>query len=168
MLITVDCGVTGQQEIALAQELGMRVIVTDHHTLPESLPPADVLLHPTVGDFPCKELCGAGLAYKLCCALTQKKILPCLELAGLATIADMVPLRGENRALAALGLRMMRDSARPGLRALLRVAGIGEQEEISGTQAAFMLAPRINACGRMASAGIALELMTTHDAARRH
>lgn len=166
LLITVDCGVTGQTEIALAQELGMRVIVTDHHTLPDPLPGADALLHPTLGDFPCKNLCGAGLAYKLCCALTGQQILPCLELAGLATVADMVPLLGENRTLAALGLKMMRQTARPGLRALLRVAGLDGQEEISGTQAAFLLAPRINACGRMASARIALELLTSRDTER--
>ena len=117
LLITVDCGVTAVQEIALAKSLGMQVILTDHHTLPAELPQADAALHPQLGDYPCRDLCGAGVAYKLACALTGKKILPSLELAGLATIADMVPLLGENRALAALGQRPNRQTARPGHRA---------------------------------------------------
>lgn len=166
LLITVDCGVTAVQEIALAKSLGMQVILTDHHTLPAELPQADAALHPQLGDYPCRDLCGAGIAYKLACALTGKKILPSLELAGLATIADMVPLLGENRALAALGLRAMRQTARPGLRALMQTAGMQESADIGGMQAAFLLAPRINACGRMDTADIALNLLSTGNAAR--
>lgn len=166
LMITVDCGVTAVQEIALAKRLGMQVILTDHHTLPQTLPEADAVLHPCVGEYPCRELCGAGVAYKLACALSGKPILPCLELAGLATIADMVPLLGENRALAALGLRAMRDTQRVGLRALMHTAGIEENTPVGGMQAGFLLAPRINACGRMDTADIALNLLTTANAAR--
>ena len=162
LMITVDCGITSVAEVSLAKELGMTVIVTDHHTPPETLPPADALLHPTRGAG-CPFLCGAGVAYKLACALTGEKVLPTLELCALATIADMVPLLEENRTLAALGLRRMQVTRRPGLRALLSVAGIPAGQEISGTQAAFQLAPRVNACGRMDTARIAVELMTTTD-----
>ncbi|MBQ9197215.1 MAG: single-stranded-DNA-specific exonuclease RecJ [Clostridia bacterium] len=164
LLITVDCGITSAEEAALARELGMRVIITDHHTIPAQLPPADAILHPQLGDYPCPFLCGAGTAYKLSCALTGRQTLPSLELCALATIADMVPLLEENRALAALGLRRMQMSLRPGLRALLSVAGIKGGEAVSGTQAAFQLAPRINACGRMETAQIAVRLLTAPDA----
>lgn len=166
LMITVDCGITAAEEVALAQKLGLRVIVTDHHTIPETLPPADAVLHPQRGAYPCPHLCGAGLAYKLACALLGRQVLPSLPLCGLATIADMVPLLGENRVLAALGLRAMQTAQRPGLRALLSVAGIKSGEAISGTQAAFQLAPRINACGRMDTARIALELLSTRDPLR--
>ena len=166
LLITVDCGITSVSEVALARELGMTVIVTDHHTIPAELPPAHAVLHPRLGNYPCPDLCGAGVSYKLSCALLGRRILPTLELCALATIADMVPLLGENRALAALGLRRMQMTARPGLRALLGVAGIQAGEVISGTQAAFLLAPRINACGRMDTAYIALELLTARDPLR--
>ena len=166
LMITVDCGITAVEEVALAKSLGMRVIVTDHHTIPPTLPPADVVLHPQLGDYPCPHLCGAGVAYKLACALTGRQTLPSLPLCGLATIADMVPLLGENRVLAALGLQAMQTAQRPGLRALLSVAGIKSGDSVSGTQAAFQLAPRINACGRMDTARIALELLSTRDALR--
>lgn len=165
LLITVDCGITSAAETALAKELGMTVIVTDHHTPPETLPPADAMLHPAFGAG-CSFLCGAGVAYKLACALTGAHTLPTVELCALATIADMVPLLEENRALAALGLDRMRATRRPGLRALLSAAGIPAGEAITGTQAAFQLAPRINACGRMDTARIAVELLTTRDPLR--
>ena len=163
LLITVDCGITSVEEVRLARELGLRVIVTDHHTPPAELPPADAILHPRLGEYPCKDLCGAGVAYKLSCALLGQTLLPTLELCALATIADMVPLLSENRALAALGLRRMRLTRRPGLKALLSVAGIRAGEEISGTQAAFQLAPRVNACGRMETARIAVDLFMARD-----
>ena len=166
LMITVDCGVTAVKEITLAKSLGMQVILTDHHTMPDQMPPADAVLHPQLGGYPCAQLCGAGVAYKLSCALTGKNVLPSLELAGLATIADMVPLLGENRALAALGLRAMRKTQRPGLRALMQTAGMKEDAEIGGMQAGFLLAPRINACGRMDTADIALNLLSTKNAAR--
>ena len=164
LLISVDCGITSVAEAALAKELGMQVIITDHHTIPAQLPPADAILHAQLGEYPCRDLCGAGTAYKLCCALTGQQILPSLELCALATIADMVPLLGENRALAALGLQRMQHTLRPGLRALLSVAGIRSGDPITGTQAAFQLAPRVNACGRMDTAQIAVRLFTAADA----
>ena len=166
LLITVDCGITAVPEVALAKDLGMSVLLTDHHTLCDPLPGADAILHPQLGNYPCPNLCGAGVAYKLSCALLGQQVLPTLELCALATIADMVPLLGENRVLAALGLQRMSLTARPGLRALLSVAGIAAGTAITGMQAAFQLAPRINACGRMETANIALDLLTAADPLR--
>ena len=124
LMITVDCGITAVEEIALAKSLGMNVILTDHHTPPDPLPAADAILHPQLGGYPCSSLCGAGTAYKLACALSGKQIIPTLPLCALATVADMVPLLGENRTLAALGLAAMADTSNIGLRALLRVSGL--------------------------------------------
>ena len=166
LLITVDCGITSAEEVALAREKGMTVIVSDHHTIPAQLPPAEAILHPQLGEYPCPHLCGTGVAYQLSRALLGERILPSLELCALATIADMVPLLSENRALAALGLRRMGVTRRPGLRALLAAAGIPAGEPVTGTQAAFLLAPRINACGRMESARIAVDLLTAADPAQ--
>ncbi len=166
LMITVDCGITAVEEIALAKSLGMNVILTDHHTPPNPLPAADAILHPQLGGYPCSNLCGAGTAYKLACALSGKQILSTLPLCALATVADMVPLLGENRTLASLGLAAMSDTSIVGLRALMRVSGIRSGEAVTGQQAGFQLAPRINACGRMETAQIALELLSTRDPAR--
>lgn len=166
VLVTVDCGITSTEEVRLAREMGMQVIVTDHHTMQEELPLADVTLHPAAGSYENPQLCGAGVAFKLACALLGGVSDELLELSALATIADMVPLLGENRAIAALGLRHMAHTARPGLRELMHIAGMTEGEPVSGIQCGFLLAPRINACGRMDTADIALEMLTTRDPAR--
>lgn len=163
LLITVDCGITSVSEVTLAKELGVQVIVTDHHTPQEELPPADAIVHAALGDYPCKTLCGAGTAWKIACALEDRIVYESMDLAALATIADMVPLLEENRVIAALGLKEMEKPLHPGLHALLRIAGIDPGSAISGTQAAFQLTPRINACGRMDTAMIALELLLTRD-----
>lgn len=160
MLISVDCGITSVREVQAARERGMTVIITDHHTLPETLPPADAVLSPLVGAYPFPYLCGAGVAWKLSWALkglafAEKQ----LDLAGLATMADMVPLHGENRVLAALGIRAMSFTARPGLRKLKEVARIAEGGVLSGDQMVFQLAPRLNAGGRLSTAMDALELL---------
>ena len=166
LMITVDCGITSVHEVKIAKDLGMQVIVTDHHTPQEELPPADAIVHAALGDYPCKALCGAGTAWKIACALEGRTVHESMDLAALATIADMVPLLQENRVIAALGLKEMEKPTHPGLHALMRVAGMEVGEAISGTQAAFQLAPRINACGRMDTALIALDLVLTRDAAK--
>ena len=166
VLITVDCGITGVNEVRLAQEMGMQVIVTDHHTAQEDVPTADALLHPNDGAYENNVLCGAGVAFKLASALLGRVATELLDLAALATIADMVPLLGENRAIAALGVQRMPLSPRPGLQALMQISGIQPGTPVSGMQCAFQLAPRINACGRMDTADIALELLTTRSPAR--
>lgn len=162
LLISVDCGITGEAETKRAKQLGMRVIITDHHALPEVLPAADALIHPLLPDAEATPLCGAGIAWKLACALLgEKAAAKSLDLAALATIADLVPLTGENRVLTALGLSALGKTRRPGLQALMRAAGIKEGAPVSAEQVAFQLAPRLNAGGRLSTASDALQLLVT-------
>ena len=164
ILITVDCGITGAAEVARAKELGMDVIVTDHHRHGDVLPPADAVVTPLLGDYPFPFLCGAGVAWKLALALLGDRAEPLMEAAALATVADMVPLTGENRVIVALGLKMAAATSRPGLRAVMNRAGI--EGKITSDQVAFQIAPRMNACGRMESAQTALEMLLTRDPLR--
>ena len=125
LVITVDCGITSVREVSLAKELGMQVIITDHHALPDELPPADAVIDPLMAPYPFRGLCGAGVAYQLCRALLgEAAAQDCLDLAALATVADMVPLRDENRAIVTHGLKAIEQTRRPGLKALIRVAAI--------------------------------------------
>ena len=162
VLVTVDCGITSVQEVALAREKGMRVIVTDHHRHGETLPPADAVISPLLGDYPFPFLCGAGVAWKLAMALLRGGALPLMELAALATVADMVSLTGENRVIVSLGLQKLSATARPGLKAVMNRAGIRGQ--VTSDQVGFQIAPRMNACGRLASARIALNMLLTRNA----
>ena len=162
LLITVDCGITSVEEVKRAKELGMTVIVTDHHRHGDTLPPADAVISPLLGDYPFPYLCGAGVAWKLARALLGEKAEALLEIAAIATVADMVSLTGENRAITALGLEMLARTERPGLRALMSRAGI--QGKVSSDQVAFQIAPRMNACGRMESAQTALKMLLTKNA----
>ncbi len=166
LLVTVDCGITGTEEVKLARELGMQVIVTDHHQLGPELPPADAVLNPLMGEYPFRRLCGAGVVLKLIHALGG--ILAAaeyLDLAALATIADLVPMTEENRVIAALGLERLSDTKRPGLAALMEAAGM-DGKTVRAGQVAFQLAPRINAGGRLKSASLGAELILTSDAAQ--
>lgn len=168
LLITVDCGITCAAEVARAQALGMRVIVTDHHQLPPQLPECEAVLNPLMGDYPFRRLCGAGVAFKLVQALGgSEAIEPLWELAALATVADIVPLLGENRVIVAHGLRAMAETKRPGLLALMESAGV-EPQRVCASDVAYRMAPRINAGGRLALASRGVELLTTRrmDAAR--
>ena len=169
LMLTVDCGITAVSEVALAKELGLQVIVTDHHQLGPQLPPADAVLNPLMGVYPFRRLCGAGVALKLIEALGGLSLSQeYLDLAALATIADLVPLQGENRVIAALGLDKMAHAKRPGLMALMEVAGIWGKgnKGVTASQVAFGLAPRLNAGGRLKSAALGVELLLTQDAAR--
>ena len=163
LLITVDCGITSETEVQRAKELGMTVIVTDHHRHGEQLPPADAVISPLLHDYPFPFLCGAGVAWKLALALIGEKAMPLMEIAALATVADMVSLTGENRVIVALGLKQLSETRRPGLRALMGRAGI--QGKVSSDQVGFQIAPRMNACGRMESARTALDMLITRDEA---
>ena len=124
LIISVDCGITSQREVAYVKGLGRDIIVTDHHQLPPVLPEC-LCLDPLMGDYPFRRLCGAGVVMKLLQALGGMDALePYWDLAALGTIADIVPLVDENRVLASLGLKRMNERLRPGLRALCRVAGL--------------------------------------------
>ena len=161
LLITVDCGITCPAEVARAIELGMRVIVTDHHQLGPQLPECSAVLNPLLGNYPFRRLCGAGVAFKLVQALGGMEAIQSLwELAALATIADIVPLLDENRVIVSFGLKAMAVSQRPGLIALMESAGV-DPKNVSASDVAFRMAPRINAGGRLALASRGVELLTT-------
>jgi single-stranded-DNA-specific exonuclease len=180
LVITVDTGMRALAEAEAARRLGMDLIVTDHH-LPDAhnaLPQALAILNPNQPgcSYPEKSLCGAAIALKLAQALlerrdperTREKTLPSfLKMAAIATIADAVPLRGENRTIAALGLRELRRPMGVGLRALFAAAALNpNSKQLTGFDVAFRLAPRINAAGRMDVASEVIELFTTRDLGR--
>ncbi len=168
LLITVDCGITSTQEIERAREMGMTTILTDHHECPYVLPKADYILNPKRQEetYPFDSLCGAGIAFKLSQALIGDAALEMIDIAALATIADIVPLLGENRAIAALGLRRLNEDPNPGIGALIKKACVKRTSNIDAQTVSFVLAPRINAAGRISTAKVAFELLTENDSAR--
>lgn len=170
VLVSVDCGISAVQETAcIAGE--MELIITDHHLPGEQLPSALAVVDPHRVDctYPDKNLSGVGVAFKLCQALwqtiRQEDYEADLELVALGTVADIVPLLGENRKIVSLGLQRMQDSTLPGIQALLRVADL-KDKTLNAGHIGFMLAPRLNAAGRMASATAGTELLLTTNAAR--
>ncbi|MHB1653397.1 MAG: single-stranded-DNA-specific exonuclease RecJ [Desulfitobacteriaceae bacterium] len=175
VIITVDCGITACEEIEIARQLGIDVIISDHHEPPETLPNALAILNPKVDDnYPFRELAGVGVAFKLAQALFQrfknKDIGPyaereVLDLVALGTISDVVPLVGENRILVREGLKQMEETVHIGLAVLLKECGL-EDKTLKAGQIAFIIAPRINAAGRMDSARAGLELLLTGDPER--
>ncbi len=168
LIVTVDCGVSSVTEVELARSLGIDVIITDHHVPPALLPNATAIINPVIpgSEYPFSHLCGAGLALKLAQGLCQLMGLPTprhlLELVALGTIADMVPLRDENRYLVQEGLVELAQTHRPGLRALYRLARL-EGKPITAETVAFQIAPRLNAAGRMGHAIDSLQLLTTQN-----
>src|SRR4051812_14381229 len=172
LLVTVDCAITAVDEVAAAGAAGMEVVVTDHHTpRADGALPAAAIVHPVVGAYPCADLCATGVAHKLAQALLEAagddptRADEDLDLVALATVADVVSLTGENRALVRRGLKALGSTRKPGLRALMDVARV----DPSGVDAAaigFRLAPRINAAGRLHRADAGLELLLTGDEAR--
>jgi single-stranded-DNA-specific exonuclease len=165
LLITADCGITCPEEVATARGAGMDVIVTDHHEPGADLPDCPIL-HPRLVGYPFGELCAAGVAYKLASALLGPEEAEAdLDLVALATVADLVPLRGENRALVRKGLAIARSGRRLGLRALCVAAKV-PLERLDEGDFAFRLGPRINAAGRLYRADAGVELMLTADEAR--
>jgi single-stranded-DNA-specific exonuclease len=165
LVLTVDCGITAVDEVRHARELGLEVIVTDHHRPGESLPDCPlVATRPSTYPFP--DLCGTGVVYKLGQALlgAESEVLRRhLDLVALATIADVVPLVGENRSLAIAGLRTLARTQKPGLRALMKAARV-DPATVDAGNVGFRLAPRINAAGRLGHPRAALELLLTDDA----
>lgn len=163
LLLTVDCGITSVAEVALARELGMEVLVTDHHQQADELPDCPIL-HPEVSGYPFASLCGTAVAWKLACALGEGPERD-LDLVALATVADVVPLVGENRCLVRKGLAEIRRAQRPGIRALLQAAKC-EPDRLDEGDLGFRLAPRINAAGRLYRADAGVELFLTDDEER--
>ena len=164
LVVTVDCGITAVQEVAEARARGLDVVVTDHHRPGPELPDCpSVVTRPSGYPFP--ELCGTGVVLRLGEALLGAEALAeDLDLVGVATIADVVPLVDENRALAAAGLRRLARTTKPGLRALMRSARV-DPASLDAGSVGFRLAPRLNAAGRLGHPGVALQLLLTEDAA---
>jgi single-stranded-DNA-specific exonuclease len=161
LVLTVDCGITAVDEVAQAKELGLQVVVTDHHRAGETLPACPVVAtRPSSYPFP--ELCGTGVVYKLAQALGAEGLDKQLDLVALATVADVVPLLDENRGLVAAGLKRLAVTTNPGLRALMSVARVDPATADAGA-IGFRLAPRINAAGRLGHPATALELLLTDD-----
>jgi single-stranded-DNA-specific exonuclease len=172
LLVTADCAITAVEEVAAARAAGLDVVVTDHHSpRADGLLPDSAIVHPAVCGYPCADLCAAGVAYKLAAALLAAAgrdpagADADLDLVALATVADCVPLRGENRRLVRAGLRALATTRRPGLRALMRVAR-ADPARIDAHAVGFRLAPRINAAGRLERADAGLELVLTQDDVR--
>jgi len=162
LLLTADCGITCPNEVASARRAGLQAIVTDHHEPGARLPECPVL-HPRLDGYPFGELCAAGVAYKLATALLGPERADLeLDLVALATVADLVPLRGENRALVRRGLATARRARRVGLRALCAASGV-DPGRLDEGDVAFRLGPRINAAGRLYRADAGVELMLTED-----
>src|SRR5438128_379602 len=165
LVLTVDCGITAVEEVRRARELGLDVVVTDHHRPGERLPDCPIVAT-RPSDYPFPELCGTGVVYKLGQALLgadADALRRHLDLVALATIADVVPLLGENRSLTIAGLRTLARTRKPGLQALMKVARVDPAAVDTG-QVGFRLAPRINAAGRLGHPRAALELLLTDDA----
>lgn len=181
LLITVDCGICSLAEADLAKELGLELIITDHHTMLDELPASSTNVHPRLpgSSYPFKDLCGAGVAFKLAWAICQRlgdgtKASPRMReylkaavgLAAIGTVADVVPLVGENRILVRYGLGSILETPMVGLSMLLKVANLHEQKELSAEDIGFGIGPRINAAGRLGQARLAVELLTTDNRQR--
>ena len=176
LVISVDCGIASVKEVELANEIGLEIIITDHHRIGDRLPPT-TLVHPRIPgtDYPFGDLCGVGVAFKLAWAICQKlgengKATPAMRafliqavgLTAIGTIADVVPLKGENRIIVRFGLQSLAQRASLGLKTLMEVAGL-DINSLKSDDVAFMLGPRINAAGRLGQARLAVELLTTTD-----
>ncbi len=182
LLLTVDCAITAVEEVAAARALGMEVVVSDHHApRADGELPRALIVHPLICGYPCGELCATAVAHKLAqavldahgasagdrvrCERVRRELDEDLALVALATVADLVPLLGENRSLVRRGLRSLAASSRPGLRALMAVSGV-DPSKVDERSVGFALAPRLNASGRLYRADAALELLMTEDPTR--
>ena len=169
LIVTVDNGVAGHEAIELAQSMGVDVIVTDHHSMPETLPDAYAIIHPEHPDanYPFKHLAGCGVAFKLACALLEEVQVELLDLVAIGTIADMVSLTDENRILVQYGLEMLGHTQRIGLQEMLDMAGIAANE-VTDETVGFQIAPRLNALGRLDDPNPAIDLLTGFDDEEAH
>ena len=170
LIVTVDCGITAVDEAQLCKQLGIELVITDHHECKETLPEAVAVVDPhrIDGGYPHKTLSGVGVAFKLAAALcgSQEEVLQdYADMVCLGTVADVMPLQGENRVFVSRGLESLKNTRRPGISALMAECGCAP-EAISASSIGFMLAPRINAAGRMGKIELAVELFLTDDAER--
>jgi single-stranded-DNA-specific exonuclease len=181
VIVTVDCGIASLREADLAIELGLTLIVTDHHQMAERLPRAAAIVHPGLpgSEYPFADLCGAAVAFKLAWALCQRAcgskkvserlrhfLLQGVGLAAIGTVADVVPLVDENRILVREGLKALRDYPTVGVAALFRQTKLHDKRQIDGEDLGYMIGPRLNAAGRLGQAEIGVELLTTEDEQR--
>jgi single-stranded-DNA-specific exonuclease len=181
LVVTVDCGITGVAEAKVARDLGLELIITDHHNFAEALPEADVLVHPRLpgGGYPFGGLCGAGVAFKLAWAIATRasgssRVTPRLReallrgigLAAFGTVTDVMPLVDENRLFVKHGIENLRQRGGPGLARLIELTGLHERSRLESEDIAFKLGPRLNAAGRMAMATHGIELLVTDDRTR--
>ncbi|PRT62711.1 single-stranded-DNA-specific exonuclease RecJ [Streptococcus anginosus] len=164
LIVTVDNGVAGHEAIELAQSMGVDVIVTDHHSIPEGLPDAYAIVHPEhpEAEYPFKHLAGCGVAFKLATALLEEVQVELLDLVAIGTIADMVSLTDENRILVKYGLSVLKNTQRIGLQDLFKIVGI-QENEVDEETVGFQIAPRLNALGRLDDPNPAIELLTGFD-----
>ena len=181
LIISVDCGIGSIKEAELCRELGVELIITDHHRVGGQLPDATSIVHPALPgyDYPFHGLCGAGVAFKLAWAICQRAsqakkvtaahrdfLLQATTLAAMGTVADVVPLLDENRIIVRHALKLMHDHAPIGLKALLKQTKLDQKKTLSAEDIAFTLAPRLNAAGRLGQAQLGVELLTTQDPKR--
>ena len=167
LIVTVDCGITAVEEAQLCKQLGIDLVITDHHECKEQLPEAVAVVDPhrPDGGYPHKNLSGVGVAFKLAAALcgSQEEVLAeYADMVCLGTVAEVMPLGGENRVFVARGLELLRHTHRPGNAALMKESGC-ESDNVNATSIGFMLAPRINAAGRMGQIELAVDLFLTDD-----
>jgi single-stranded-DNA-specific exonuclease len=182
VLVTLDCGITSFAEISRAKDLGVDVVIVDHHAVPDTLPPALAVLNPHQPGcgYPTRHLCAAGVAFNLCVGIRQRlraqgmfgprpdsgqvrrkepNLRSILDLVALATVADVVPLTGANRVLVKHGLEELTAARRPGIQALKEISGLAAQSPVTAGQVGFRLGPRINAAGRLHDASLGLRLL---------
>ena len=167
LIVTVDCGITAVEEAQLCKQLGIDLVITDHHECKEQLPEAVAVVDPhrPDGGYPHKNLSGVGVAFKLAAALSGNQmgvLRNYADMVCLGTVADVMPLVGENRVFVARGLELLRHTHRPGIAALMKESGC-ESDNVNATSIGFMLAPRINAAGRMGQIELAVDLFLTDD-----
>ena len=181
LVVTVDCGIASPAEARVARDLGLDLVITDHHGFGDALPDALALVHPRLpgGGYPFGDLCGAGVAFKLAWAIATRAsgsrqvtprlramLLRAVGLATLGTVADVMPLVDENRILVKHGLDCLRLRGGKGIERLMKLAKLTEKSALEAEDVAFRLAPRLNAAGRLGQAGLAIEMLTTPDDAR--
>lgn len=183
VVISVDCGIANAEEIDIAKELGMQVVVTDHHEFAERLPDADVIVHPRLPgtNYPFGGLCGAAVALKLAWALCQLDsdatrvkpahrdfLMMAVGIAAIGTVADVVPLQDENRIIVTHGLRCLKNIPPLGLAALTKLTGLSAKRQFDAQDIGFNIGPRLNAAGRLGQAPLGVELLVTNDQKRAH